>query len=78
MRQELDGTGDLEIIGEVEDGAQLLELLQLTQPDLVILDISMPNLGGLETARIIKKQFCHIKVLFLTMQKIRPILNRLA
>lgn len=69
VRQELDGTGDLEIIGEVEDGVQLLELLQLTQPDMVILDISMPNLGGLETARIIKNQYGQIKVLFLTMHK---------
>ncbi len=69
VRLELDGVKDLEVIGEVDDGVQLLELLQLVQPDMVILDISMPNLGGLETARIIKKQYGQIKVLFLTMHK---------
>ena len=69
VRLELDDVQDLVIIGEVDDGVQLLELLQLVQPDMVILDISMPNLGGIETARIIKKQYSQIKVLFLTMHK---------
>jgi two-component system, NarL family, response regulator NreC len=69
LRLELDAAPDLEIIGEVEDGLQLLELLKRVQPDMVILDISMPNLGGLETARLIKEQYCQIKVLFLTMHK---------
>ena len=69
LRLELEGAQDLEVIGEVEDGVQLLELLQLVQPDMVILDISMPNLGGLETARIVKKQYRQIKVLFLTMHR---------
>ncbi len=66
---ELQSGQNLEVIGEVEDGAQLLELLQVVQPDMVILDISMPNLGGLETARMIKKHYQKIKILFLTMHK---------
>jgi two-component system, NarL family, response regulator NreC len=69
LRQELDCAPDLEIIGEVADGLQLLELLKEVQPDMVILDISMPNLGGLEAARLIKEQYSHIKILFLTMHK---------
>jgi two-component system, NarL family, response regulator NreC len=69
LRLELEAASGLEIIGEVEDGLQLLELLKRVQPDMVILDISMPNLGGLETARLIKEQYCQIKVLFLTMHK---------
>jgi DNA-binding NarL/FixJ family response regulator len=69
LHRELQGGKALKIIGEVEDGVQLLELLQMVQPDLVILDISMPNLGGLETAKIIKKQHGTVKVLFLTMHK---------
>lgn len=69
VRLELQAGQDLEIIGEVENGAQLLELLPQVQADLVILDISMPNLGGLETARAIKKHYGNIKVLFLTMHK---------
>jgi DNA-binding NarL/FixJ family response regulator len=69
LRLELDSMPGLEIIAEVEDGLELLELLKRVQPDLVIMDISMPNLGGLETARLIKEQYFHIKVLFLTMHK---------
>jgi DNA-binding NarL/FixJ family response regulator len=69
LRLELNCIRDLEIIGEVDDGLQLLDLLEQMQPDLVILDISMPNLGGLETARIIKEKYGNIKVLFLTMHK---------
>jgi two-component system response regulator NreC len=69
LRLELDCIPEVEIVAEVEDGLELLELLRRVQPDLVIMDISMPNLGGLETARVIKEQYCHIKVLFLTMHK---------
>ena len=69
LRLELDYMPGLELIGEAEDGLQLLELLKQVQPDLVIMDISMPNLGGLKTARLIKEQYRHIKVLFLTMHK---------
>jgi DNA-binding NarL/FixJ family response regulator len=69
LRLELDVIPGLEIVGEVEDGLQLLNLLNRVQVDLVIMDISMPNLNGLETAKIIKDQYCDIKVLFLTMHK---------
>lgn len=69
LRLELDVIPGLEIVGEVEDGLQLLKLLKRVQVDLVIMDISMPNLNGLETAKIIKAQYCDIKVLFLTMHK---------
>ena len=69
LRLELDVIPGLEIVGEVEDGLQLLNFLNRVQVDLVIMDISMPNLNGLETAKIIKDQYCDIKVLFLTMHK---------
>jgi YesN/AraC family two-component response regulator len=49
--EEMDG---LEVVGEANDGLELLELLKEKDPDLVILDISMPNLRGLEAAREIK------------------------
>jgi DNA-binding NarL/FixJ family response regulator len=69
LRLELENSPGLKVVGEVADGLQLLELLQQVQPDLIILDISMPNLGGLEAAKLIKEQYGHIKVLFLTMHK---------
>jgi two-component system response regulator NreC len=57
----------IEVIGEAADGIELLEILKKSTPDLVILDIFMPNLNGIETAVKIKDNFPEIKILFLTM-----------
>ena len=64
--EEIDG---LAICGEANDGLELLELLKTTHPDLIILDISMPNLRGLEATEEIKKLYTEIKILLLTMHK---------
>lgn len=60
---------DLEVIGEVSDGLKLLELLKKVTPDMVILDISMPNLRGIEATKEIKMISQGIKVLILSMHK---------
>jgi DNA-binding NarL/FixJ family response regulator len=60
---------DIEIIGEVSDGLNLLELLKIVTPDMVIMDISMPNLRGFEATQEIKKILPDVKVLILTMHK---------
>ena len=60
---------DLEVIGEAGDGLKLLQLLEKSNPNMVILDISMPNLQGLEATREIKKKYPHIRILLLTMHK---------
>jgi DNA-binding NarL/FixJ family response regulator len=65
----LKGAKDVEIIGETGDGLNLLELLKKEVPDMVILDISMPNLRGLEATREIKMIAPGVKVLILTMHK---------
>ncbi len=59
----------VEVMAEAADGLQLLALLQEMTPDLVILDISMPKLRGLEAIREIKTSYPQIKVLILTMHK---------
>jgi DNA-binding NarL/FixJ family response regulator len=61
--------GDLRVIGEAQDGIELLELLQEIIPDLIIVDISMPRLRGLEATKEIKKAHPEVKVLILTMHK---------
>ncbi len=64
------------ISGEVNDGLELLELLKRSSPNLVILDISMPNLRGLEAIREIKKTYPQVKVLVLTMHKKKEFLRQ--
>ncbi len=59
----------LEVIGEVGDGEELLEFLQTDVPDLLILDISMPKLTGIEAVSKVKKLYSTIKILMLTMHK---------
>jgi len=59
----------LEIVGEAGDGLELLEVSRKTKPDMVIVDISMPNLRGLEATREIKTILPHVKILILTMHR---------
>jgi two-component system, cell cycle sensor histidine kinase and response regulator CckA len=58
---------DLEVIGEAGDGQEALELLEKTQPDIILLDIQMPRLSGLEAANKIKRRYPQVKILILTM-----------
>jgi DNA-binding NarL/FixJ family response regulator len=65
----------LQIVGEVGDGLELLELLKGLAVDMVILDISMPSLPGIEVTREIKTAYPAVKVLILTMHKKQEYLN---
>ena len=71
--EKIDG---LEVVGEANDGLELLDLLKHKPPALVILDISMPNLRGLEAAREIKMLYPWIKILLLTMHKTKKFLQQ--
>lgn len=55
------------IIGTVNNGEDLVKLVRLKQPKLVITDIRMPKMDGIEATKVIKKQFPHMYVLALTM-----------
>lgn len=69
LRRILEGMGDLKVIGEVNDGLELLNLFNHMTPDMVILDIFMPNLRGIEAIHEIKKIRPDVKILILTMHK---------
>lgn len=60
---------ELDVVGEASDGLQLLEIIKQSPPDMVIVDVSMPNLRGLEATREIKMTNPDIKVIILTMHK---------
>lgn len=65
----IESTAGFEVIGEAVDGLELLRLLRTTSPDMVIVDISMPNIRGIEAVREIRKGWPDMKVLILTMHK---------
>ena len=69
-----------EVIGYAKDGEEAIELYKELKPDIVILDIIMPGLNGLETAEILKKQDPAVKILMLsslcdagTMEEVKSI-----
>ena len=70
---------DWEVCGEAADGREAVEKAQQMKPDVVILDIGMPSLNGLEATRQILKTNPHAKVLILTLhdsdQVVREVLN---
>ena len=69
LRLILEENSGLEIAAEVGDGLELLNVLQKIAPDLIILDLSMPNLRGIEAIPEIRRIRPNAKVLMLTMHK---------
>ncbi len=67
---------ELAVVGELQDGLELLKCLNQRLPHLVILDISMPRLGGIEATRLIKSSHPEIKVLILTMHNRREYVDQ--
>ena len=58
---------DIEIVAEASDGKEALELVESKRPNVLITDISMPHLTGIELAEKVNEQFSETKVLVLTM-----------
>jgi DNA-binding NarL/FixJ family response regulator len=76
IKEILEENDGLEVVGEAGDGLELLELLKKTTPDLIILDISMPNLSGVEAAERVKRLYPEVKVLSLSMHRDQEYLQR--
>ncbi len=57
---------DMEVVGLAQDGAQAVELAERLRPDVVLMDLSMPGVNGVEATRSIRARFSEIKVLVLT------------
>jgi DNA-binding NarL/FixJ family response regulator len=60
---------ECEVVGQVSDGRALVEAAEKLKPDLIVLDISMPLLNGLDAGRQIKQKLRHVKLVFVTMNE---------
>jgi len=69
LRSLLSNTPDLEIIGEAEDGKDTIEKARQLQPQLVLMDLSMPVINGTDAIRVIKQRSPEIKIIVLTVHK---------
>lgn len=59
----------LQIVGEVSSGEEIMDFLKDSEVDIIILDISMPGIGGMAAAKLVKSKYPWIKILMLTMHK---------
>jgi DNA-binding NarL/FixJ family response regulator len=57
---------EIEIIGEVSNGKELLKLMEIKRPEVVLMDIRMPNMNGIEATKIMKEKYPQIKIIILT------------
>lgn len=67
IKQLLEFDGSIDVIEQASDGSECLEKLQHVQPDILLLDINMPNVNGIEVLEEIKKKNIPVKVLMLTV-----------
>ena len=73
----VNGQPDMEIVGEADNGRVTSEKAKELMPDILLMDISMPELNGIEATELIRKQCPSVKVLVLTAYKDKGYLDRL-
>jgi DNA-binding NarL/FixJ family response regulator len=67
IRVLLEGLSGIQVVAEADDGREALRLIETHQPDVVLLDIAMPGLNGLETLAYVTDQFPYVRVIILSM-----------
>jgi DNA-binding NarL/FixJ family response regulator len=72
FRALLEDSGKVEVIGEAADGREAIKLAEKLNPDIILMDVSMPGLNGIEATRQIRAAQPHIRVLMLSMHTAGP------
>jgi two-component system response regulator NreC len=68
---------DLKIISAVKNGRELIKMVDISQPDLCIVDMDMPEMDGLQASETLLKLYPEIKILILTMHKERSLIRKM-
>jgi two-component system response regulator DegU len=75
IRRLIEGESDIELCGEAADGRELLEQVDRYRPTVVILDITMPRLSGLETLELIRARYPTVKTILLSVHADPPMIQ---
>lgn len=77
LRSIINNESDLEVVAEANDGAQAVQLCSTLNPDLILMDIDMPVMNGLEATTLIKKNNAGRKIIILTMHDEPALIKRI-
>jgi DNA-binding NarL/FixJ family response regulator len=66
LRMTIEGEDDMQLAGEARDGSQAIELVEATRPDVVLMDIQMPEMDGIEATRRLRAMYPTLPILVLT------------
>jgi DNA-binding NarL/FixJ family response regulator len=67
VRKMLEAEGDMRVVGEAATGQEALEQARKLMPDIILMDIRMPDLDGVKAARILHREMPHVGIIFVTM-----------
>ncbi|WP_198925717.1 response regulator [Dictyobacter vulcani] len=69
LKMMLNAQPDMDIVGEAQDGRQAIQEAQRIQPDVILMDITMPDINGIEATKQIKRLLPDVRILVLTMHE---------